>query len=65
MKIILTVLSICSIIASVGWAYPVNFQTSWQTATNHDVFHSGGCRKSSPVGQCCHMQKSTGQVHCH
>ncbi|WP_162835382.1 hypothetical protein [Hoeflea sp. BAL378] len=27
--------------------------------------HGGGCRKSSPPGQCCHMQSSTGQVHCH
>ena len=27
--------------------------------------HGGGCRKSSPAGQCCHMQTSTGIVHCH
>lgn len=27
--------------------------------------HGGGCRKSSPPGKCCHMQKSTGKVHCH
>lgn len=27
--------------------------------------HGGGCRKSSPAGQCCHMEKKTGQVHCH
>lgn len=27
--------------------------------------HGGGCRKSSPAGQCCHMQTSTGTVHCH
>ncbi len=65
MKIILTVLSIYSVTASVGWAYPVTSQTSGQSITNQDVFHGGGCRKSSPVGQCCHMQKSTGQVHCH
>lgn len=25
----------------------------------------GGCRKSSPPGQCCHMDNSTGRVHCH
>ncbi|MGD9864158.1 MAG: hypothetical protein AB7S99_13195 [Pseudodonghicola sp.] len=29
------------------------------------VEHGGGCRKSSPPGKCCHMQKSTGKVHCH
>ncbi|WP_417727924.1 hypothetical protein [Roseovarius sp.] len=27
--------------------------------------HGGGCRKSSPPGQCCHMEKKTGRVHCH
>jgi hypothetical protein len=27
-----------------------------------DAFaHGGGCRKSSPPGQCCHMEKKTGQ----
>lgn len=28
--------------------------------------HGGGCRKSSPVGQCCHADNSNGgRVHCH
>lgn len=27
--------------------------------------HGGGCRKDSPAGQCCHMDHSTGLVHCH
>lgn len=27
--------------------------------------HGGGCRKSSPPGQCCHMDNSVGYVHCH
>lgn len=27
--------------------------------------HSGGCRKSSPPGKCCHMEKASGVVHCH
>jgi hypothetical protein len=27
--------------------------------------HGGGCRKDSPPGQCCHMDKQTGEVHCH
>jgi hypothetical protein len=30
-----------------------------------DLGHGGGCRKSSPPGQCCHMQTSVGKVHCH
>jgi len=29
------------------------------------VEHGGGCRKSSPPGQCCHMEKKVGRVHCH
>jgi hypothetical protein len=29
------------------------------------IGHSGGCRKSSPPGQCCHMEHATGLVHCH
>lgn len=27
--------------------------------------HGGGCRKSSPPGECCHMDNSEGRVHCH
>ncbi len=30
-----------------------------------EVQHGGGCRKSSPPGQCCHKDHSTGTVHCH
>ncbi len=32
-----------------------------------DAFaHGGGCRKSSPPGQCCHADNSNGgRVHCH
>ena len=26
--------------------------------------HPGGCRKSSPPGQCCHMDNRAGRVHC-
>ena len=29
------------------------------------VEHGGGCRKSSPPGQCCHMNRKIGVVHCH
>jgi hypothetical protein len=32
---------------------------------NSVMAHGGGCRKSSPQGQCCHMDNSTGTVHCH
>lgn len=27
--------------------------------------HGGGCRKNSTPGMCCHMDNSTGVVHCH
>lgn len=30
-----------------------------------DWEHGGGCRKSSPPGQCCHMDNRSGTVHCH
>ncbi|MFD1481803.1 hypothetical protein [Paracoccus nototheniae] len=36
------------------------------TSVPTDAFaHGGGCRKASPPGQCCHMDNSTGRVHCH
>lgn len=51
----------------LGWAPGVAFAgtvvTDVQGRTVYD--HGGGCRKSSPVGQCCHMEKKTGRVHCH
>jgi hypothetical protein len=33
--------------------------------TSRAFAHGGGCHKSSPPGQCCHMDNSTGIVHCH
>jgi len=33
--------------------------------TGTDPAHGGGCRKSSPPGQCCHMDRKAGKVHCH
>lgn len=35
-------------------------------ATSAAWSHGGGCRKSSPPGQCCHADNSNGgRVHCH
>lgn len=34
-------------------------------SSSETVEHGGGCRKSSPPGQCCHMDNSRGRVHCH
>lgn len=38
---------------------------SFQVAPDVAAAHGGGCRKSSPPGQCCHMDNSVGRVHCH
>lgn len=27
--------------------------------------HGGGCRKNSPPGQCCHMDRKADTSHCH
>lgn len=37
----------------------------WDTRSAQTFEHGGGCRKSSPPGQCCHMDNSVGRVHCH
>lgn len=47
----LTIIAIASVIVAYG-APPADA-------------HGGGCRKSSPPGQCCHMDNSVGVVHCH
>lgn len=35
------------------------------TFTPEAYAHGGGCRKNSPPGKCCHMEKKTGKAHCH
>ncbi|WP_171501301.1 hypothetical protein [Acinetobacter faecalis] len=36
------------------------------TVINNFAFaHGGGCRKDSPQGQCCHMDRKAGKSHCH
>jgi len=42
----------------------VTFEGS-TTIRTEIVEHGGGCRKSSPPGQCCHLETRTGVVHCH
>lgn len=39
--------------------------TSASVIVDQMVAHGGGCRQSSPPGQCCHMDHKTGIVHCH
>lgn len=37
----------------------------WDQSRDRNVAHGGGCRKNSPAGQCCHMDRKAGTVHCH
>lgn len=36
---------------------------AWTAQGHAQIEHSGGCRKSSPAGQCCHGGSQP--VHCH
>jgi hypothetical protein len=64
MRMILIAFSIAGMLAVpsvvLSAAFPVSMGSSSVT-----VEHGGGCRKSSPPGQCCHMDNSQGRVHCH
>jgi hypothetical protein len=42
----------------------VAFAAMWALISAAET-HGGGCRKNSPPGQCCHMDNSSGTVHCH
>lgn len=46
---------------NIGHAEYIQAQDSITDIT----WHGGGCRKSSPPGSCCHMDRKTGIVHCH
>ncbi|NVO21923.1 hypothetical protein HJ526_03560 [Donghicola sp. C2-DW-16] len=58
--LILTLLGLA--LAQQAWSATPNRKPAPDTQT---LNHGGGCRKSSPPGECCHMEKKTGQVHCH
>ena len=53
--------------------FAINLPSLGVSSSSHDmsrsgteiVEHGGGCRKSSPPGQCCHMDNKAGSVHCH
>lgn len=60
---------------AIGFAllFAINFPSLAVSSSSHGmsrngteiVEHGGGCRKSSPPGQCCHMDNKAGSVHCH
>lgn len=59
-KIVLTWLAVVFALSMPLQATPIAAGLS-----QDEIAHGGGCRKSSPAGQCCHMDNSTGVVHCH
>lgn len=52
-------------IISLGIPSAVANVSSFPIAGQEEAEHGGGCRKSSPPGQCCHLETRTGIVHCH
>ena len=61
----ITALLIASFLAIPTGTLVANANPANTVAAQDTVFHGGGCRKSSPPGQCCHMERRTGTVHCH
>ena len=60
MKAILLTMAAFLTLSAPIQAMPTNIAIS-----QDEIAHGGGCRKSSPAGQCCHMDKKAGRVHCH
>jgi len=65
MKITTAIILAFTTATTPSFAQTQNTNTAWLKLISQEIAHGGGCRKSSPAGQCCHKQKSTGQVHCH
>ena len=63
MKSLITVV-IIALAFSMVHASPRS-HTQFQGSPYGPPEHGGGCRKSSPPGQCCHMDNKAGSVHCH
>ncbi|OWY02315.1 hypothetical protein B6V76_12900 [Thioclava sp. IC9] len=60
MKVVLTFLA-----AVFALSMPLQAMPTAAGLSQDEIAHGGGCRKSSPPGQCCHMDNSVGRVHCH
>lgn len=58
-------ITIFVIAGTIGADHSIASFSTEQTVKADIIHHGGGCRKSSPPGQCCHMDNSTGTVHCH
>lgn len=51
--------------SALAVANTASANVAWSVASQDLMEHGGGCRKSSPPGQCCHMDNRVGIVHCH
>jgi hypothetical protein len=61
------VVAAASILAAANWTdnFVGSVANGKQIVNLEITEHGGGCRKSSPPGQCCHMDNKAGSVHCH
>ncbi|WP_417824225.1 hypothetical protein [Thalassospira lucentensis] len=65
---VMMILAIGAVFALCAGPMPVHAAsdlTSADQLAGQVIEHGGGCRKSSPPGQCCHMDNKAGSVHCH
>ncbi|WP_417809483.1 hypothetical protein [Thioclava sp.] len=51
--------------AILALSLPIQAMPTAAALSQDEIAHGGGCRKSSPAGQCCHMDTKAGRVHCH
>jgi hypothetical protein len=57
--------ALCLSVAVLSAGYAIATVPAKPIHGQEEIEHGGGCRKSSPAGQCCHKDHSTGMVHCH
>jgi hypothetical protein len=58
-------MAIAGLLMTPGFGMSATTTKVFDTRSEQQIEHGGGCRKSSPPGQCCHMDNSVGRVHCH
>ena len=68
-EILIMLLKLVAFAFAASAAFPLAAETAMRnigvTTASETLEHGGGCRKSSPPGRCCHMEKRVGRVHCH
>lgn len=54
----------CALMFTLGWpAYATTQHFFVASGSADSIEHSGGCRKDSPAGMCCHAGSKP--YHCH